>query len=91
LDDLGIDRRVILKRVTGFVCLELVAAARILESMDRDSDPCEDFYQFACGGWIRQHPVPESQSTWDQFRALREQLLVQLRGDRHHTVLLLFN
>jgi hypothetical protein len=61
-------------------CLEHVSAARILESIDRDSDPCEDFYQFACGGWISQHPVPESQSTWDQFRALREQLLVQLRG-----------
>jgi hypothetical protein len=58
----------------------LVAAARILESVDRDSDPCEDFYQFACGGWISQHPVPESQSSWDQFRVLRGQLLVQLRG-----------
>jgi hypothetical protein len=57
-----------------------VAAARILESLDKDSDPCEDFYQFACGGWISQHPVPESQTSWDQFRALQEKLLIQLRG-----------
>lgn len=57
-----------------------VAAARILESLDKDSDPCEDFYQFACGGWISQHPVPESQTSWDQFRVLQEKLLVQLRG-----------
>jgi predicted metalloendopeptidase len=57
-----------------------VAAARILESLDKNSDPCEDFYQFACGGWISQNPVPESQTSWDQFRALQEKLLVQLRG-----------
>lgn len=71
------------RRLAATSCLTedcVRSAARILESIDRDSDPCEDFYQFACGGWISQHPVPESQSTWDQFRALREQLLIQLRA-----------
>lgn len=57
-----------------------VAAAQILESLDKDSDPCEDFYQFACGGWISQHPMPESETWWDQLQVLREKLLVQLRG-----------
>lgn len=56
------------------------AAYHILESLDRTAKPCEDFYQFACGGWIRRNPVPESQSSWDQFRLLREDLLLDLRG-----------
>ncbi|XP_071516237.1 membrane metallo-endopeptidase-like 1 [Panulirus ornatus] len=35
-----------------------MAAQRISESLDLSADPCDNFYQFACGGWIDKHPIP---------------------------------
>jgi hypothetical protein len=57
-----------------------VSAFSLLESMDRTADPCEDFYQFACGNWGRSHPVKDmdSSNTWFSERSLF--LLRQLRG-----------
>jgi endothelin-converting enzyme/putative endopeptidase len=30
--------------------------------MDRTANPCEDLYQYACGGWIKNNPIPADQS-----------------------------
>ena len=38
-----------------------------INAMDRSADPCEDLYQFACGGWIRNNPIPEDQSSWSTY------------------------
>ncbi|KAH0952283.1 hypothetical protein HN011_005253 [Eciton burchellii] len=54
-------------------------AARVIDAMDRSVDPCEDFYSFACGGWINKHPIPQSQGFWDQLSLVREELLENLR------------
>jgi len=42
---------------TSADCVE--AAAEILNSIDPEIDPCEDFYGFACNGWIQNHPIPK--------------------------------
>ncbi|CAF4082240.1 unnamed protein product [Adineta steineri] len=34
------------------------AANYLIESIDETVDPCEDFYQFACGTWIKNSRTP---------------------------------
>ncbi|XP_015990050.2 endothelin-converting enzyme 2 isoform X5 [Rousettus aegyptiacus] len=48
-------------------------AGKILESLDRAVSPCEDFYQFSCGGWIRRNPLPDGRSRWNTFNSLWDQ------------------
>ncbi len=39
-------------------------------AMNIEANPCEDFYEYACGGWVRNNPIPPDQSRWDVYRKL---------------------
>lgn len=43
-----------------------------LKTLDRSADPCADFYQFACGGWLRANPIPADQARWSRFDELQQ-------------------
>lgn len=35
--------------------------------MDSTADPCEDFFQYACGTWNKKHVIPEDRSSISTF------------------------
>lgn len=43
-----------------------------LSNLDTTVSPCEDFYQFAAGGWLKENPVPSTESRWSSFNVLRD-------------------
>ena len=49
-------------------------------SMDRSIDPCMDFFQYSCGGWLKNNPIPPDQSSWTTYSQMEDENLGRLRG-----------
>ena len=50
-----------------------------LTNLDRTCKPCDDFYQFAMGGWMKANTIPAEYSTWGSFTVLRDKNLSGMR------------
>ena len=62
--------------------VELRASSRAADSpaywgfdtsnLDNTCKPCDDFFQFAMGGWMKSNPIPPEYSTWGSFTVLAD-------------------
>ena len=39
-------------------------------NLDKSADPCTNFFQYACGTWVRNNPIPADRARWSRFEEL---------------------
>ena len=70
--------RFVIKGVFNFIFL---GVDLLLKNLDTTANPCEDFHQYACGGWVKNHlSLPNSEPTWSQYDGLNYKLITTLKG-----------
>jgi predicted metalloendopeptidase len=43
-----------------------------MKAIDSSVNPCQNFYQYACGGWMKANPIPPQYSRWGRFNELAD-------------------
>jgi len=51
-----------------------------LTILDKTCKPCEDFYNYSNGIWLKENPVPAAYPSWGRFNELAERNREQLHG-----------
>ncbi|XP_012288606.1 neprilysin-2 isoform X3 [Orussus abietinus] len=54
-------------------------ASKILKNIDPDVEPCDDFYKFACGGFLKSTVIPDDKTSVNTFSIISDKLQKQLR------------
>ena len=55
-------------------------AKYIKRSIDATVNPCDDFFTFSCGGWIKRNPIPKSYNDYSTFTKLSKVIEREIHG-----------
>jgi len=55
----------------------------MIESVDNTVDPCDDFFEYACGGYVKKHVIPEDEYAKGTFDDLIDEVDIKLKGSLH--------
>lgn len=58
----------------------MTVASTVLGALDTSVDPCQDFYSYACGGWMKNNPLPDGKSRWGPFSSLWERNMAAMKN-----------
>ena len=59
-------------------CIE--SAAFLLKRIDFSVDPCDNFYEFACGKFLRSYTVPDDHMNRNILQEIQDEIYVEMKG-----------
>ena len=65
-------------------CVQL--AGQLLQNMNTTVDPCDDFYEYSCGGWMHNNPIPDDKLRYSTFDQLRDTAQNVLRAELQRSI-----
>jgi putative endopeptidase len=85
------NRRILALLSLGLACVSALRASGAIgdtargwgfnpANLDKSCKPCDDFYQFAMGGWMKSNPIPPEFPTWGSFTVLADRNQASMRG-----------